>query len=164
MVCKEDTRMYTGSGGTSPRPVESFLCYLHLSLQQGLQTIERETSSQVSVDWGCCVFSWSRRIVCACGIFQKGSPPRDPASPFIVLRGRAGYSRDNKAEKGGKREKKGGYGEKETRALGSSSSFPSLARAPHFLEAVIQSVRLRKSIYGIECLKMSALVIDCNKK
>jgi hypothetical protein len=67
------------------------------------------------------------------GFFRKGPPPLETLlPPFIVLRGRAGYSRDSRAEKGGKKEKKGGYGEKQTGAPGSSSSFPSLAWAPHF--------------------------------
>ena len=30
MVCSEDTRVYTGSGGTSLRPVCCCLCYQHL--------------------------------------------------------------------------------------------------------------------------------------
>jgi hypothetical protein len=30
MVCKEDTRIYTGSGGTSLHLVAGSLCYLHL--------------------------------------------------------------------------------------------------------------------------------------
>jgi hypothetical protein len=46
------------------------------------------------------VFSWSRRIVCAYGLFQKGSPLETMLPSFIILRGRAGYSRDSRAEKG----------------------------------------------------------------
>jgi hypothetical protein len=34
-LCKEDTRMYTGSGGTSLRPVASCSCYLHQVRSRG---------------------------------------------------------------------------------------------------------------------------------
>jgi hypothetical protein len=33
--------MYTGSGGTSLRPVASCSCYLYLGLQYELQTVEK---------------------------------------------------------------------------------------------------------------------------
>jgi len=35
MVCSEDTRVYTGSGGTSLRPVRCYSCYRHLVCSRG---------------------------------------------------------------------------------------------------------------------------------
>ena len=35
MMCSEDTRVYTGSGGTSLRPVCCYSCYRHLVCSRG---------------------------------------------------------------------------------------------------------------------------------
>ena len=35
MVCSEDTRVYTGSGGTSLRPVHCYSCYRYLVCSRG---------------------------------------------------------------------------------------------------------------------------------
>ena len=37
MVCSEDTMVYTGSGGTSLRPVRCCLCYRHLICSMGYE-------------------------------------------------------------------------------------------------------------------------------
>jgi hypothetical protein len=52
------------------------------------------------------VFSWSRRIVCACGLFQKGSPLETLLPPFIVLREGQVTTEIAEQRKGGKGEKK----------------------------------------------------------
>ena len=42
MVCSEDTRVYTGSGGTSLRPVRCCSCYRHLVCSRVTNRRERE--------------------------------------------------------------------------------------------------------------------------
>ena len=48
MVCSKDTRVYTGSGGTSLRPVHCCSCYRHLVCSRGYKQV-REGEDPMSL-------------------------------------------------------------------------------------------------------------------
>ena len=106
MVCSEDTRVYTGSGGMSLHPVRYCSCYWHLVCSRGYKQVrERERGSQVSGGRSERVLRarlpLSRVLVlCSCVLI----PPfmGRPASPFIG----EGKARVTEEEKEKERDKK----------------------------------------------------------
>ena len=89
MVCSEDTRVYTGSGGTSLRPVRCCSYYWHLVCNRGYkQTREGEDPKSLVEEVNGCRELACRSAMCSCRalVFRFVCPPPfmgRPAFSFI---------------------------------------------------------------------------------